>query len=292
MISVSTRERCGVPGGIRTPDARFVASHDVHFNTGTDGEPSAGIEPASPPYRRGALPLSDDGIALAGFEPASIHAKRPLGKRASHSQPPGHETVHPQPLSQPTPSCRGSRSWAPLSRFRLHVFPVSFHLLYRAVEVAGVEPADLCLQGSDPFRRRPRASLVRQERIERPAPPRRGGALPLSDSRSRAPLRNRTGSFRASTGRADHLRKRGLALAVGIEPTWFRWTDGSPHQRRRRAWRGERGMGNGEWETGNGKRKMGNGKWGTENGERNGKWETENGKRKMGNEKRETENGE
>ena len=59
-----------------------------------------------------------------------------------------------------------------------------------------------------------------------------------------APLRNRTGSFRASTGRADHLRKRGEALAVGIEPTWFRWTDGSPHQRRRRAkWTGEWGDG-------------------------------------------------
>lgn len=235
MISASPRERAGVPGRSRTSDARFVASHDVPFNTGTESEPSAGIEPASPPYRSGALPLSDDGIALAGFEPASIHVKRPIGKRASHAQPLGHATVHPQPRSQPTPSSRGSRSWAPLSRFRFHVFPVSCLLLYRAVEVAGVEPAYLCLQGSDPSRRRPRSSLVREERIERSSPPRRGGALPLSDSRKSAPLRNRTGSFRASTGRADHLRKRGEALAVGIEPTWFRWTDGSPHQRRRRA---------------------------------------------------------
>ena len=102
MISASPRER-GVPGRSRTSDARFVASHDVHFNTGTESEPSAGIEPASPPYRSGALPLSDDGIALAGFEPASIHAKRPIGKRASHAQPLGHATVHPQPRSQPTP---------------------------------------------------------------------------------------------------------------------------------------------------------------------------------------------
>jgi hypothetical protein len=143
------------------------------------------------------------------------------------------------PRRNPHPRMRGSRSWAPLSRFRFHVFPVSFRLLYRAVEVAGVEPADLCLQGSDPSRRRPRSSVVREERIERSSPPRRGGALPLSDSRCSAPLRNRTGSFRFSAGRADHLRKRGEALAVGIEPTWFRWTDGSPHQRRRRAkWSG------------------------------------------------------
>src|SRR6516164_176147 len=35
--------------------------------------------PQSPPYRRGALPLSYDGVALAGLEPASFHAKRPLG---------------------------------------------------------------------------------------------------------------------------------------------------------------------------------------------------------------------
>ena len=97
-------------------------------------------------------------VALAGFEPARTHAKRPIGKRASHAQPPGHATVHPQPWSQPTPALRGSRSWVPLSRFRFQVFPVSFRLLYRAVEVAGVEPAYLCLQGSDPSRRRPRAS--------------------------------------------------------------------------------------------------------------------------------------
>src|SRR5437588_3580759 len=50
----------------------------------------------------------------------------------------------------------------------------------------------------------PDESFVREERIELSAPPRRGGALPLSDSRS-APLRNRTGSFRSSAGRADHL---------------------------------------------------------------------------------------
>lgn len=180
----TTRAR-GVPGRIRTSDARFVATHDVHFTPGTM-------------------------VALAGFEPARTHAKRPIGKRASHAQPPGHATVHPQPWSQPTSSKRGSRSWVPLSRFRFHVFPVSCLLLYRAVEVAGVEPAYLCLQGSEPSRRRPRCCCS-------------------------APLRNRTGSFRASTGRADHLRKTGGALAVGIEPTWFRWTDGSPHQRRRRA---------------------------------------------------------
>ena len=113
--------------------------------------------------------MSDDGVALAGFEPASIHAKRPIGKRASHAQPLGHATVHPQPRSQPTPSCRGSRSWAPLSRFRFHVFPVSCRLLHRAVEVAGVEPAYLCLQGSDPSRRRPRSIAVPPSGIE-PAP--------------------------------------------------------------------------------------------------------------------------
>jgi hypothetical protein len=156
-----------------------------------------------------------DSVALAGFEPASFHAKRPLGKRASHSQPLGHETVHPQPQSQPhTLVCEVAGHGRRFRGSGFYVFPVSCLLLYRAVEVAGVEPANLCLQGSDPFRRRPRWSS--------------------SESRS-APLRNRTGSFRASAGRADHLRKRGVALAVGIEPTWLRWTDGSLHQKRRRA---------------------------------------------------------
>ena len=88
-------------------------------------------------------------VALAGFEPARTHAKRPIGKRASHAQPPGHATVHPQPWSQPTPSCRGSRSWVPLSRFRFHVFPVSCLLLHRAIPTvppSGIEPAPSGLQ--------------------------------------------------------------------------------------------------------------------------------------------------
>jgi hypothetical protein len=162
-------------------------------------------------------------VALAGFEPARAHAKRPIGKRASHAQPPGHATVHPQPWSQPTPSLRGSRSWVPLSRFRFHVFPVSCLLLYRAVEVAGVEPAYLCLQGSDPSRRRPRDSQC---------PPPESNRLLPGFNRTRRPLTQEGRSARR--GNRTHLvpLDRRIASPEASASNDREWGDGresNPH---------------------------------------------------------------
>lgn len=78
-------------------------------------EPTAGIEPACPPWQGGALPLSYVGVVLgAGFEPA----------------PPALKAQHPGPLDEPS-RCGpcGSRTrdllHAMQARYRLRQQPVT-----------------------------------------------------------------------------------------------------------------------------------------------------------------------